>query len=130
MQTLFIIILGVFVVSWLANRMGGRGIAQVGPVSVRDMVEKEGAAVLDVRTPREFGDGHIRGAVSFPLSEMRNRIDELAPLKEKRILVYCLTGNRSMTACRILRQNGFTRAANLRGGLRAWARHGFTLSAS
>ncbi len=74
--------------------------------------EKDG--VLDVRTQEEYQLASIRGAVHIPLSELRQRLDELS--KDKRWVVYCRVGQRGYVAERILAQNGF-QAANLTGGM-------------
>jgi len=71
------------------------------------------AFLLDVRDPAEFKRGRIDGAVNIPLNELRSRIGELP--KDQEILTYCLVGQRSYYANRILTQNGF-KAKNISGG--------------
>ena len=71
------------------------------------------AVLLDVREQEEYDEGHVDGAVLFPLDEMRSRLGELD--KSKRYLVTCRVGKRAWLACCILRQNGF-HAENLTGG--------------
>jgi NADPH-dependent 2,4-dienoyl-CoA reductase/sulfur reductase-like enzyme/rhodanese-related sulfurtransferase len=74
---------------------------------------EDGDFILDVRTPSEYGRGHIEGAPNIPLDELRGRLDELP--RDKRLLVHCQSGLRSYIACRILMQNGFD-CANVSGG--------------
>lgn len=75
---------------------------------------KDGSVtLLDVRTPEEFGMGHIHGFCNIPVDELRQRIGELA--KGKPVYVICQSGIRSYLACRILTQNGFT-CYNFSGG--------------
>lgn len=57
--------------------------------------------VLDVRTPQEFAENHVRGAVNIPVQELKNRVGELP--KDKPILILCRTGVRAATAYGILR---------------------------
>ncbi len=71
--------------------------------------------VLDVRTPKEYGRGHLSGAVLIPLDELRSRLEEVRKLPEP-IYIYCLTGIRSYLAYRILEMNGFKDLYNLAGG--------------
>jgi len=71
--------------------------------------------VLDVRTKKEYRDGHVDGTVWIPLDQLRSRLGELRD-KPTPIYVYCLTGIRSYMACRILQLNGFTDVYNLGGG--------------
>ena len=84
------------------------------------------AFVLDVRNTSEYEAGHVAGAVSIPLDELRFRLAELP--REGRIHVYCRSGFRSHLALRILRQNGFGDVVNVTGAyLAILAEGGFTL---
>lgn len=69
--------------------------------------------LLDVRTPKEFADGHLPGAVNIPVDDLRGRLEELP--RDRRILAYCQVGMRGYVATRILLQKGFD-VANLGGG--------------
>jgi metal-sulfur cluster biosynthetic enzyme/rhodanese-related sulfurtransferase len=75
--------------------------------------------VLDVRTEGEWANGHIPRATLIPLDELEDRLRELPP-KDARILVHCAAGGRSLQACQILADKGFTRLLNLAGGMHAW----------
>ena len=78
--------------------------------------DKENAIVLDVRTEKEFNDGHIEGAINIPVDSLRERIGELD--KNKEILEYCQVGLRGYVAARILDQKGF-KVKNLTGGYKS-----------
>lgn len=78
----------------------------------------ENSLLVDVRTKREYKEAHIKGAVNFPLDEIREHLDELP--KDKTIYIYCQQGLRGYLAHRILRQNGFTDLYNLSGGYALW----------
>lgn len=74
--------------------------------------------VVDVRTLEEFKkDGHIEGAKLVPLLILEKSLDMID--KSKKVLVYCLSGNRSSTASRILSKSGFT-VINMNGGMVEW----------
>lgn len=77
--------------------------------------------VLDVRTPKEYENGHVDGAVLIPLDKLRGRLDELRGAPEP-IYIYCLTGIRSYMAYRILHLNGFNDLYNLAGGWKSFER--------
>jgi phage shock protein E len=81
--------------------------------------------VLDVRTPSEYGDGHIEGAINIPVDDLERRLGELDPGDE--LLVYCRTGNRSARAVRLLEENGFTNVFHMAGGIMAWGEAGYSL---
>lgn len=71
-------------------------------------------AIMDVREPVEYKNGHIPGAQSNPLSNFQ------APLeKEKKYYVLCQSGGRSATACQYLAQNGYD-VVNVMGGMSTW----------
>jgi rhodanese-related sulfurtransferase len=76
--------------------------------------------VLDVRTTAEFKQGHLKDARLIPVQELQKRIGELAAYKDKDILIYCATGNRSTVASKILIDRGFTRIVNMRHGIAQW----------
>jgi NADPH-dependent 2,4-dienoyl-CoA reductase/sulfur reductase-like enzyme len=78
--------------------------------------DKQNAIVLDVRTEKEFNDGHIEGAINIPVDSLRERIGELD--KNKEILEYCQVGLRGYVAARILDQKGF-KVKNLTGGYKS-----------
>lgn len=78
-------------------------------------------SLLDVRTPDEFSKEHIEGATLIPVQELSENLSKLD--KEKKIIVYCHSGMRSIAASRILVKNGFT-PLNVTGGITAWKNEG------
>lgn len=79
--------------------------------------------VVDVRTPQEYAQGHLKGAINIPLSDLPLRIGGLDP--NKPILVYCQTGYRSAQASAVLVKAGFTQVYNMDGGMTAWINSGY-----
>ncbi len=77
-------------------------------------LKKQGAIIVDVRTPREFEQGAISGSINIPVDDLRNRMQELP--RDGLILVYCRVGLRGYIAARILHQNGWANIKNLSGG--------------
>ena len=73
--------------------------------------------LVDVRTPQEFSQGHIPGALNMPVDDLRSRLGELPRRSE--IAVYCQVGQRGYLATRILQQAGFS-AANIGGGYKTY----------
>jgi glyoxylase-like metal-dependent hydrolase (beta-lactamase superfamily II)/rhodanese-related sulfurtransferase len=94
------------------------GVAEIGP----DWVARHRDAVhlLDVRTEVEFDGelGHIDGAQLVPLDQLRTRVAEVP--NNKPVVVVCQTGKRSTMGTLILQKAGFTRIANLAGGMVRW----------
>ncbi|MFZ2969000.1 MAG: rhodanese-like domain-containing protein [Sulfuricurvum sp.] len=82
--------------------------------------------VLDVRTPEEFAQGHLQGAVLLPVQVLEENLPQLAPLKGKKIVVYCHSGNRSGVAARVLADEGII-PLNMEGGISAWQAAGLSV---
>ena len=76
--------------------------------------------LVDVREPWEWDLCHLEGARHIPMGEIPVRYLELDP--EEEVVVYCHVGQRSAMVVQYLRQQGFQKAVNLRGGIDAWAR--------
>lgn len=83
--------------------------------AITQMAEEDNFILLDVRTPEEFADGHIPGAINIPNESIgENDITEL-PDKEQRIYVYCRSGNRSKQASAKLVNLGYTNVVEIGG---------------
>ena len=73
--------------------------------------------LVDVRTPQEFSQGNIPGALNIPIDELRSRLGELP--RDRQLAIYCQVGQRGYLATRILNQAGFS-AANMGGGYKTY----------
>jgi rhodanese-related sulfurtransferase len=69
--------------------------------------DKEDFLLLDVRTEEEFNENKIEGAINIPLQDLLYNLDELEEYADKKIVVYCRSGHRSVTACNLLNIEGF-----------------------
>lgn len=76
--------------------------------------------VLDVRTAAEFAAGHVPGARNLSHDQLAAKLDELAPMRDKQVVLYCRSGRRSLLAEDTLRKAGFTRLLHLEGDYLAW----------
>ncbi len=77
--------------------------------------------LLDVREPGEYSTAKIENSVLIPMQQLPTRLEELAAWKEKPLVVHCHHGGRSMRVTQWLRQQGFTHAQNMAGGIDAWS---------
>ena len=76
--------------------------------------------IIDVREPAEYAEYNI-GAKLIPLGNiMGMQIDDIDDLKNEELIVHCKAGSRSMQACMMLEQFGFTNTVNVKGGAMAW----------
>ena len=78
--------------------------------------QNEGAIVIDVRSPQEYREGHIDGAISIPEYEIKKKIENMVLDKDKNIVVYCSSGGRSKKAQKVLKKLGYQNVYNLYEG--------------
>lgn len=106
------------IMTTVLGMLGGAGCKfDVDGNAARALV-KDGAKLVDVRTPSEYGGGHIEGAINIPLNELGGRMSELGD-KAGPIVVYCRSGGRSGKAKQQLQAEGFSAVYNL-GPMTAW----------
>ena len=81
----------------------------------------DNAVIIDVRTPEEYEEVRIPNSKLINVQEPQSFVDEIEKLdKSKSYYVYCKAGSRSMMACNIMAQMGFSKLANLDGGITEW----------
>jgi len=108
-------------------------LAASGPARYRELSAEQAKAligssdplILDVRTPGEFYNGHLKGAKLIPVQQLDARLSEIQEYKEKDVFLYCRSGNRSTVAAEILMRGGFTKLFNLRRGIIEWEQKGY-----
>lgn len=97
----------------------------VHEISVSDlkkaMDESQDIVLLDVREPHELKICCLKYTHHIPMGDLRFRMDELEPFKEKDIIIYCRSGRRSNMATIFLSELGFKSVRNLKGGVLAWS---------
>jgi rhodanese-related sulfurtransferase len=98
---------------------------RVSAAEAKQMIE-QGMAVVDVRTPTEFGGGHIPQAQHVPLDAILARPREV--LAGDNVIFVCQVGQRSALAAEMAAAVGFKNLYNLEGGTDAWVRAGYPVS--
>ena len=121
----FLVILGFLLVAVLAlTACGGNdGMPLVISVDEGHQKYEDGVFLLDVRTQAEWDEAHVPNAVLIPLDELESRLSEVP--SDQEVVVMCRSGNRSLTATELLRENGFKQTQSLSGGIGVWAANGF-----
>jgi rhodanese-related sulfurtransferase len=113
-------ILGLLIALYARRYFAVRSITQYTPDEVDEKMKTDRATFLvDVRTDKEWQQNHIKGAHHIPLHELSRRYTELEKHKSREIILYCQSGNRSLTAALRLKRLGVT-VANMKGGLADW----------
>lgn len=94
-------------------------------ISTREVqqLRQQGADLLlmDCREADEYDIARIDGAMLVPLSELRHRVAELEPHCNRRIIVHCHHGGRSLQVAEALRQHGFEKIQSMAGGIDEWS---------
>lgn len=111
-----------------ADAEGSASIDNLSPDEAAALIRENGSnrdfVLLDVRTPQEYRDGHIAGAVliDYTSSSFKEELGRLDP--GKMYLVYCRTGNRSGKAISLMKELRFRKVRHLSGGITKWKEEG------
>lgn len=111
----FMVILALFVRNELVR--GGRAVT---PQELVNLVNRDGAVVVDVRDKKEFSDGHIVGAINVPHTALAGRLAELEKYKERPLVLACKMGQHAGASGTVLRKAGFQNVSRLKGGVAEW----------
>lgn len=119
-QTILLALITLAMLVWPPISRILSGIKQVGPQEATQLVNHHEALVLDVREESEVKEGRIPHSKHIALGKLSSSLTELEKYKGKPLVVSCRSGARSLSACRMLRKNGFEQVYNLAGGIMAW----------
>ena len=113
----------LMLISLLVGCSGGNSknvYEQITPAEAKALMDSEdGYIILDVRTPEEFAERHIEGAILIPDYEIGEKAESILTDKEQLILVYCRSGRRSKNAANELAALGYTNIKEF-GGINDW----------
>lgn len=102
------------------------GPVDMNSAQAKGLLAKNGKTfLLDVRTPDEYRQAHLRGALLIPLGELERRVREVP--KDRPVLVYCAVGARSSSAASFLGSKGYREIYNMSDGIVGWYRNGFPI---
>lgn len=126
-HSIFLILMTMSAVQ-LSGCNGNDNIVSVSSSDFATKVKADSAQLVDVRTPQEYADGHIDGALNIDIqSNDFQRMVEKELSKDSTILVYCRSGRRSMDAAVILTKLGY-KVVNLKGGIIEWEEDGLRMT--
>lgn len=118
--TNIILITGLLGLAACESVIGNKsGVPSIKPEKGLELFGHKDYIFLDVRTVEEHRAGAIPNTPLIPVQELEARIEELEQYKDKKIVVYCRSGNRSGKATAIMMKHGFD-AVNLSGGMIKW----------
>jgi rhodanese-related sulfurtransferase len=117
----------VGIAAWTAAWLVACGVSDTGgtpSVSPEEILALRGETsaplLLDVRTPQEFRNGHVPGAVNIPSTELAARLGEIEAARESGIVVYCESGRRAAGATDVLVRASFEDVRHLEGDMSGW----------
>lgn len=82
-----------------------------------EKMKLNGAKIVDVRSNREYLEGHIEGSINIPDYEINKKFEKIFTDHNQIIILYCSSGNRSKNACKKLIKKGYSNIYNLYGGI-------------
>lgn len=119
-EVILSLVIAILVLFYVRRFLKFRSITHYSPQEVEEKTRTDGGILLlDVRTDKEWRQGHLKGAHHIPLHELGRRFPELEKHKNREIICYCRTGNRSLTAAVRLKRLGFS-VAHMKGGIVEW----------
>lgn len=126
-HTLFVILMTMSAVQ-ISGCNGNENIVSVPAPEFDKAIKADSVQLLDVRTPQEYAEGHIDGALNIDVqSDDFPKMAEKDLSKDSTILVYCRSGRRSMDAAKILTKLGY-KVVNLKGGVIEWKEEGLPVT--
>jgi rhodanese-related sulfurtransferase len=119
-EILFYVVIALLALVSARRFYVNRSVTQYSVHEVAEIMKtNRGVLLLDVRTEKEWRQGHIKGAHHIPLHELGRRSSELDKHKNREIICYCQTGNRSIATALRLKRLGFS-TASMKGGIAEW----------
>ena len=121
------VIVALLALDPIRRRSGG--IQSVSAVQLPELMNQEGAIVLDVGEPAEFKKGHIPKAINMPVSQLKNELGRLEKFRTKDtpIVLSSRANQHANRAAAILRKNNFSNLYTLSGGLVSWEKENLPL---
>lgn len=118
-QIILYVIAALVIISYARKFVNNKKIRHYDPEEIIKRMKMNNIILLDVRTIPERKKNYIQSSIHIPLNQLRSRQEELSKYKNKEIVCYCRSGNRSLNAAAFLQKQGFN-TANLKGGITAW----------
>ncbi|MCA1058642.1 rhodanese-like domain-containing protein [Rossellomorea aquimaris] len=119
MEFIGLIVLAVLVMFYIMMKKPSKNIKQISTEELKSMLGDKNKQFIDVRTPGEYKNNHIKQFKNMPLNSLPKNDQSLS--KDKEIIVICQSGMRSANACKVLEKKGFTSITNVRGGMNSWS---------
>lgn len=122
MKKLAVLFLFIGLISCNSQEKKDTSFVDVKVEEFKKGIQQQGIQLVDVRTPKEFKAGHVKGAILINFyDENFNQISEQKLDKNQPVYLYCRSGGRSAKAAKMYKDAGFKKVYNLLGGFNAWS---------
>lgn len=121
MKSFILSFISVFSFASFANEVSDISAQQLLDAKTSDWV------ILDVRSTKEYNQGHVPGAINIAHSEIEKHIQKLSKYKDKPVVVYCKSGYRAGKATDILLEHDFKQVKHLDGDMQGWEARGLEI---
>ncbi|WP_223701396.1 rhodanese-like domain-containing protein [Sutcliffiella deserti] len=118
MELIQYVLIGAIIVFAILKIKPTAGVRQLTTTDLKQELSDNSKQFIDVRTPGEYKGRHIKQFRNLPLATLHTEAGKLS--KEKEVVVICQSGMRSNAAVKKLKKLGFTKVANVKGGMNAW----------
>lgn len=102
---------------WTESLRAGKSVSTA---LATQMINKQNAVLVDIRTKKEWDSGHIAGSKHIPLADFSRRMTELEKFKARPVIVVCNIGQTASAATKQLKAAGFEQTSRLQGGITEW----------
>ncbi|MCF6247376.1 MAG: rhodanese-like domain-containing protein [Desulfobacula sp.] len=128
-----VLVLSVFVfffTTGCSNATQNNTYKNINAKQAFELIQDEDILILDVRTKGEYAKGHIKNSVLIPVQVLNTDYIKIKTYKKSKILIYCRSGSRSVTASKILLKKGFIHLYNMTGGIKDWSKNSYPIQTS
>jgi rhodanese-related sulfurtransferase len=110
-------VLTLLMIIWYEGQKAGKSVSTA---IATQLINKQDAVLIDIRTKKEWDTGYITGSKHIPLPDLTRRINEVEKFKKSPIIVICNMGQTAGSATKLLKAAGFENVVRLQGGIAEW----------
>lgn len=110
-------VLTLILIIWSEGQRAGKSVS---PAIATQLINKQDAVLIDIRTKKEWDTGYITGSRHIPVADLSRRITEIEKFKSRPLIVVCNLGQVAGSASKQLKAAGFENVMRLQGGITEW----------
>ncbi|QEQ97896.1 rhodanese-like domain-containing protein [Neptunomonas concharum] len=110
-------VLTLILIIWSEGQRAGKSVS---PAIATQLINKQDAVLIDIRTKKEWDTGYITGSRHIPVADLSRRITEIEKFKSRPVIVVCNLGQVAGSASKQLKAAGFENVMRLQGGITEW----------